>query len=68
MKIHVEGTIDHPSMWTEAFPVAGEALEMLRTDAGAANQTQASRPWPFARGEGCLSGTGGGSNGLSHPG
>ena len=33
MKIHVEGTIDHPSMWTEAFPVAGEALEMLRADA-----------------------------------
>ncbi len=32
LKIHVNGSVDHPTTWTEAFPMAGEALERLRAD------------------------------------
>ncbi len=32
MKIHVEGSLDHPKTRTDAFPVATQALDRLRTD------------------------------------
>jgi hypothetical protein len=32
LKIHVDGTLDHPATRAEAFPVATQALERLRAD------------------------------------
>ncbi len=32
LKVHVVGSLEQPQAWTEALPIAGEALDMLRTD------------------------------------
>ncbi len=32
LKIHVDGTLEAPQAWTEALPIANEALERLRAD------------------------------------
>lgn len=32
LKVHVDGTLEHPMTTTEAFPVASQALERLRAD------------------------------------
>ncbi len=32
LKVHVVGSLEQPQAWTEALPIAGEALNMLRTD------------------------------------
>jgi hypothetical protein len=42
LKIHVDGTLEHPNAWTEAFPIANQALERLTsTDYGTAPQRTA---------------------------
>ncbi|MGD9721663.1 MAG: AsmA-like C-terminal domain-containing protein [Pirellulales bacterium] len=46
MKVHVDGTLDHPNTWTEAFPMASEALGLSRSDAPPAAPS-GNRPWPF---------------------
>ena len=42
MTIHVGGTLDNPETYTEAFPVASQALERLRPDSGDAPATTAA--------------------------
>jgi hypothetical protein len=49
LKIHVDGTLEHPTTSTEAFPVANEMIEQLRADyEQPARAQRTSTPlWPF---------------------
>ena len=48
LKIHVDGSLDHPLTSTEAFPVATQAIERLRGDYEKPAPPQASGTlWPF---------------------
>jgi hypothetical protein len=47
LKIHVDGTLDKPNTWTEAFPVAAEALDRLRTDMEQPAPRTGGPLWPF---------------------